>query len=216
MKICQIATIGENIEWIIKGVTSSKVDKLILISTNDTHFLEKIKDIKHRLLDPNFEMNPIEISEKIIESKDILKFLKVLKESILECNKNDYFVEINATAGLRIWQLLGYFTAIQLSDSVKKFFIIDKQNGHNLILPLQILGKTEEIILNILKDEMKNIEQIKKSYEIIKGKNVSYTLISKYLTKLKEKNLVNIHIKEKYKYFESSDFGKIYQNPLSS
>ena len=216
MKICQIATIGENIEWIIKGVTSSKVDKLILISTNETHFLEKIKDIKERLLDPNFEMNPIEISEEIIESRDILKFIKVLKEIILECNKNDYFVEINATAGLRIWQLLGYFTAIQLNGYVKNFFIIDKQNGLNLNLPLVILGKTEEIILDIIKDEMKNIEQIKKSYEIYKKKDVSYGLIWKYITKLKEKNLVNVYIRDKHKFFESSDLGKIYQNSLSS
>lgn len=216
MKICQIATIGENIEWIIKGVTSSKVDKLILISTNETHFLEKIKDIKERLLDPNFEMNPIEISEEIIGGKDILKFLKVLKETILECNKNNYFVEINATAGLRIWQLLGYFTAIQLSDYVKNFFIIDKQNGLNLNLPLVILGKTEEIILNIIKDEKKSMEQIKKSYGIYKGKDVSYGLVSKYLTKLREKNLVKVYIRNKHKFFESSDLGKIYQNSLSS
>ena len=139
MKICQIATIGENIEWIIKGVTSSRVDKLILISSNETRFLEKVKDIKDRLSDPNFEMNPIEISEEIIDGKDILKFLKVLKESIFECKKNDCLVEINATAGLRIWQLLGYFTAIQLNAYVKNFFIIDKQNGLNLNLPLIIL-----------------------------------------------------------------------------
>ena len=215
MKICQIATIGENVEWIIKGVISSKVDKLVLISTNEKRFLDKINDIKDRLLDPNFEMNPIEISEEIIDIKDNLKFLRVLKKVILESNKNGYSVEINATAGLRIWQLLGYFTAIQLSNSVKNFFIIDKQNGLNSNLPLVNIGKTEGIILNILKDEMKNIEQIKKSYEIFKGKEVSYTLISKYLTKLKEKNLVNIQVKEKYKFFESSDLGKIYQNPLS-
>ena len=216
MKICQIATVGENIEWIIKGVTCSKVDKLILISTNETHFLEKIKDLKQRLLDPNFEMNPLEISEEIIEGRDILNFLTVLKESILECNKNDYFVEINATAGLRIWQLLGYFTAIQLSDYVNNFFIIDKQNGLKLNLPLFILGKTEEIILNIIKGEIKNIEQIKKAYGIYKGKDVSYGLVSKYLTKLKEKNLLKVYIRGKHKFFETSDLGKIYNNSLSS
>lgn len=213
MNICQIATIGENIEWIIKGVTSSKVDKLVLISTNEKRFLDKINDIKDRLLDPNFEMNPVEISEEIIDIREDLNFVRILKKIIKESNKNGYIIEINATAGLRIWQLLGYFTAIQMSNLVKNFFIIDKQSGLNSNLPLVSLGKTEEIILNILKDEMKNIEQIKKSYEIFKGKNVSYTLISKYLTKLKEKNLLNIHIKEKYKFFGSNELGKIYQNP---
>ncbi len=215
MKVCQIATVGENIEWILRGLLLFKANKLVLVSTTDPEFINKIKDIRERLLDPKFETSPIDIEEKLIKSEDLLEFINVFKEIILENFKNGYQIEINATAGLRVWQLLGYFIKIQLKDFIDKYFIINKRSGEPIILPPSVLSKTEQLILDVIGNEEKNIEKIKEIYEKIKGKDVSKGLMSKYLTKLKEKDLVEESIKNKFKFFKSSELGKIYQNPLN-
>ena len=124
MKICQIATVGENIEWILKGLLLFRTDKLVLISTSDPKFVMKITEIKERLLDPAFETMPLEIQEKIIESEDPLEFTGVLKKTILENFHDDYEIEINATAGLRVWQILGYFTKIQFKNIIRNLTLL--------------------------------------------------------------------------------------------
>ncbi len=215
MKVCQIAIVGENIEWILKGLLLFKANKLVLISTSDPEFTNKIKEIKDRLLDPKFEMIPIEIEEKLIESEVLLEFINIFKETVLENYKKGYQIEINATAGLRVWQLLSYFTKIQLKDLIDKYFIINKRSGEPILFPPKILSKTEQLILDLIGSEEKDIEQIKEIYEKAKGKEVSKALMSKYLTKLKEKNLVEESTKNKFKFFKSNELGKMYQNPIN-
>lgn len=213
-KTCQIATIGENIEWIIRGIILFKANKLILISTENSIYLEKINELKKRLLDKQFEINPIEIEEIIIEGTDPLIFVNSLKECILKNVKQGYSIEINATAGLRVWQILSYFISIQLKKIIQKFFIINKQKGEAIIFPLEILNKTEQLILDIISNQSKKIEEIRQSYEEFKSKKVSVGLISKYLTKLKEKKLINENKKERFKKFELTTLGLIYKNSL--
>lgn len=215
-KICQIATVGENIEWIIKGILLFKAHKLTLISTSESKFLDKIKEIKKRLLDPQFETNPIEIEEKIVDKQDALTFVKALKEIVFKNYEQGYIIEINATAGLTAWQLLAYFTSIQLKKQVRNFFIIDKQKGEAFDLPPGVLSKTEQLILDIIDIESKNIEEIKELYKKNKGKNVSNALISKYLTKLREKNLISEFKSEKLKFFELTYLGHLYQTNLNT
>ena len=48
MKICQIALIGENTEWVLRGILLYKTDKLILVSTNTTEIIEKANENKER------------------------------------------------------------------------------------------------------------------------------------------------------------------------
>ena len=215
MKVCQIATVGENIEWLLKGLLLFKANKLVLISTSDPEFTKKIGEIKKRLLDPSFETIPLEIEEKIIESEDPLEFITIFKNAILENFKSGYQIEVNATAGLRVWQLLGYFTKIQLKNMVNLYFIINKKSGEPIIFPPSILSATEQLLLDVIGNEEKNIEKIKENYELFKAKEVSKGLISKYLTKLKEKNLIEESTKNKFKFFKSTKLGKIYQNPLN-
>lgn len=215
MKICQIATVGENIEWILKGLILFKTNKLVLISTAELEFTNKIKEIKERLLDPDFETIPLDIEEKIIESKDPLEFITTFKKTILENFKNGYEIEINATAGLRVWQLLGYFTKIQLKNLIRRYFIINKRSGEPIIFPPYILSKTEQMILDIIGLEKKNIEEIKYSYEKLKDKAVTSALISKYLTKLKDNNLIFESKDRKIKFLELTDLGKLYQIDLA-
>lgn len=210
MKVCQIATIGENIEWIFKGLLLCQANKLILVSTNELRFKEKVKEIKKRLLDSQFEVNPLEIEEKIVEGHNILDFIKILKDTILENTIQGYSIEINATAGLTMWQILGYFTAMQLENVVHKFFIINKQKGEALILPLGTLSKTEQLIIDIIKNGSLSIEDIKKAYENLKSKKVSVALISKYLVKLKDRGLVSESKIERFKYFDLTSLGKMY------
>ncbi len=210
LKVCQIATVGENIEWIIKGLLLFKADKLLLISTSDPNFLEKIKEIKERLLDPKFERPPLDIEEIIIESADPLEFISTFKKIVIENFNQSYEIEINATAGLRVWQLLGYFTKIQLNNIISKYFIINKQSGEPIIFPPSILSNTEQILVDIIGDKRKNIERIKKDYEEIKNRSVSTALISKYLTKLREKRVLLETKTGKLKYFQLSRLGKIY------
>ncbi|MFX1457771.1 MAG: hypothetical protein ACFFDB_20575, partial [Promethearchaeota archaeon] len=170
MKVCQIATVGENIEWILKGLLLFKANKLVLISTSDPEFTNKIKEIKDRLLDPKFEMIPIEIEEKLIKNDDVLEFINIFKETVLENYKEGYQIDINATAGLRVWQLLGYFTKIQLKDQINMYFIINKRSGEPILFPPNILSKTEQLILDLIGNEENDIEQIKDIYEKTKGK----------------------------------------------
>lgn len=211
MKICQIATIGENIEWIIKGLLLFRANKLIMISTSEPKFIKKIEEVKNRLLDPDFELDPIKIEERIIESEDPLEFIQVFKNTILENFEKGYLIEVNATAGLRVWQILIYFTKIQLKNMVRTFFIINKRSGEPVIFPPTILSKTEQMIIDTIGKERKSIEQIKQLYESYKGKKVTPALISKYLTKLREKNLICESKIQKIKYFKLSDLGKVYR-----
>ena len=45
-KVCQIATLGGNIEWILRGISKNVVDKLCLISTDKEEFVQKIAEIQ--------------------------------------------------------------------------------------------------------------------------------------------------------------------------
>ncbi len=210
MKVCQIATVGENIEWILKGLLLYRANKLVLVSTTDPNFIDKINEIKDRLLDPNFEMTPIDIEEKLIESEDPLEFISIFKEAVLENYKKGYQIEINATAGLRVWQLLGYFTKIQLKKLVSKFFIINKRNNEPIIFPHRILSNTEQIFIDSIGHEKRNVEELKQIYEKLKNKEVTLSLISKYLAKLREQKLI-LELRESgKKYFTLTELGKIY------
>jgi len=211
MKTCQIATVGENIEWILKGLFLFRAQKLILISSSDPVFISKIKDIKDKLIDPKFEVKPIEIENKLIEGEDPLLFITQLKNTILENIDQGYHIDINVTAGPSIWQVFGYFVKIQLKNLIRNYFIINKRSGDPIIFPSSILSKTEQMILDIVGSDKHSIEQIKLSYEMFKGKKISSTLISKYLTKLKEKELIQEFNHHKLKNFELSVAGKMYQ-----
>ena len=90
MKICQIATVGENIEWILKGLLVFKANKLVLISTSDPGFVKKTNDLKDRLSDAKFEFKPLDIEIKIIEKEDPLEFIHLLKTVILENIKQNH------------------------------------------------------------------------------------------------------------------------------
>ena len=210
MKVCQIAFIGENIEWILRGILIYKTNKLILISTNNSEFIEKVKEIKERLLDPEFEKSPLEIEHLIIELEDPIEFSKTLKNAILQQNKKGFNIEINATAGLRIWQILGYFINLQLENLIDLYFIINKRTGEPIIFPTGLLSKTEQLFLDLISEERMSIEDITKKYSEFKNKMVSLGLISKYIGKLKDKNLILESKNKKKKYFELTDLGKIY------
>ncbi len=210
MKTCQIATVGENIEWILKGLLIFNANKLILISTSNPEFLKKIIDIKNRLIDPEFEFKPLEIEEIIIESENPFEFIKILKKIILENGRKGFQIEVNSTAGLTIWQTLSYFIAIQLREFVRNYFIINKQKGDAFSLPLLILNKTEQTFLDLLGEKTLNIEDLKTEYENFKKKEVSVGLISKYLTKLKEKKLIQESKVERFKFFRLTELGRIY------
>ena len=210
MKVCQIALIGENIEWILKGILLYKTNKLILISTNNSEFIEKANEIKRRLLDSDFEKSPLDIEHLVIKGEDPIEFSRMLKNTILQHHQKGFSIEINATAGLRVWQVLGYFIKLQLGDLIDLYFIINKRTGEPIIFPPGLLSKTEQLFLDIISEEKMSIEDINIKYSESKDKKVSLGLISKYLGKLKEKNLILESKTKKKKYFELADLGKIY------
>ena len=156
-KICQIALVGQNIEWILKGILLYNTNRLILISTNNIEFIEKIDDVKQRLLDAAFEKSPIEIEHLIIEGEDPIEFSTILKKKIIQLHKDGYKIEINATAGLRVWQILGFFISLQLEDFIELYFIINKKTGEPIVFPTEILSKTEQLFLDII-SEKKNVD----------------------------------------------------------
>ena len=88
--------------------------------------------------------------------------------------------------------------------------MINKKNGQPIIFPPSILNKTEQIILDTIGFNKRNIKQIKQYYEKHKCKKVTVSLISKYITKLKERNLVHESKLKNIKYFELTHLGKIY------
>ena len=103
----------------------------------------------------------------------------------------------------------------QLEDLIDLFFIINKKTGEPIIFPPGLLSKTEQLFLDVISEEKMSIEDIKIKYSKSKAKKVSLGLISKYLGKLKEKNLILESKIKKKKYFELTDLGKIYLiNPI--
>lgn len=209
-KVCQIALVGQNIEWILKGILLYQTNKLILISTDSSEIKEKIAEVKKRLLDVEFEKSPIEIENIIIDGENPIEFSNNLKKLIIQHNKEGYKIKINATAGLRVWQILSFFVSLQLEDIVELFFIIDKRTTEPIVFPTAILSKTEQLFLDIISKEKMSIKQIKQKYSEYKDKDVSLGLLSKYLGRLKEKELIEESKIKKRKYFELSGLGQFY------
>ena len=209
-KVCQIALVGQNIEWILKGILLYNTNKLILISTNNPEFIEKIDEVKKRLLDEEFEKSPIEIENITIAGDDQIEFSKTLKKLIIQNYNEGYRIEINATAGLRVWQILGFFISLQLENIIDLYFIINKKTAEPIIFPILILSKTEQIFLNIISENNMSIEEIKQKYSEYKNKHVSLGLLSKYLGKLKDKGIIKEAKSKKKKYFMLTKLGKFY------
>jgi hypothetical protein len=213
MKVCQIATVGRNPEWIQIGLFRYPTNLLVLVTTKE--YLEKAKEIEE--LVKGIETK-IEIIKEPRNAQYIVKFLKTLINNLSE---NQYEIMINVTAGLVSWQLLFYSTATILRKKVKSFFIIDKERKEPLQMVLyHPLTSTEEKVLMIIPEEGGSLGKITQEFRDRTLKDTgeekgSSGLISRYLKMLIEEELVESVGNAKSKTFRLTEKGKLVRNILS-
>jgi hypothetical protein len=209
MKICQIATVGRNPEWIQLGLFRYPTSLLVLITTQD--YLEQANEITE--LVKGIEVR-IEIIEKPRDSYYIVDFLKNL---VNELHSKDYELMLNVTSGLVSWQLLFYSTATILKEKIKSFYIIDKERKEPMEMVLyQKLSKTEERVLLLIPEDGIKLEAITEKYKKQQeNKKGSSGLLSRYLKQLTAEGLVTSRGSTKNKLFLLTEKGKLVKNALS-
>ena len=114
MKVCQIATVGRNPEWIQLGLFRYPTNLLVLIVTEE--YLEKAHEIIGLVKGIDTQ---IEIVKEPRNAQYVVNFFKTLITSLHE---KQYEILINVTSGLVSWQLLFYGTATVLRDKIKSFY----------------------------------------------------------------------------------------------
>ncbi len=207
-KNCQIVTIGENIEWVLRGIALEKVDKLYLIVTNEPEFIKKGDEIISRIGIEN-----LDIRMKVIDGTNILNFITILKQTIYSNSIKGYSISINITSGLRIWQLYAYFISIQLNSIIKNIFIVNKQTKQMITFPNLLLTKAEQEIIDILGIEGNTSRDLIELYGKERKINVSRAFLSKYLSSLRRFGLIESSQNGKKKDFNLTLKGQIYVNP---
>ena len=191
--ICHIAPLGMNIDWIKEGLLYFDWNYLLIITTSQRPLESKIKK---------------EIEILIIEGRNILDFLRIIKKKIIQIRDLGYKIYFNATSGLELWKFAAYFLSAT-ENLIDKFYYIPKDSDLNEpIKPLEIytpipLSKPLKKILYILYE--KKISQS----GLVKSTGYSKGLISRYLKQLKELGLIEITKKKrgKERFFEITDKG---------
>lgn len=214
--ICHIAPLGMNIDWIKEGLLYFDWNYLLIITTSQKEYVDLAKKLEEELR-PSFKISdkrPLESKIKkeieilIIEGRNILDFLKIIKTKIAQIRELGYKIYFNATSGLELWKFAAYFLSAT-ENLINKFYYIPKDSDLNEpIKPLEIyipipLSKPLKKILFILYE--KKISQS----GLVKSTGYSKGLISRYLKQLKELGLIEISKKKKGKerFFEITDKG---------
>lgn len=214
--ICHIAPLGMNIDWIKEGLLYFDWNYLLIITTSQKEYVDLAKKLEEELR-PSFKISdkrPLESKIKkeieilIIEGRNILDFLKIIKTKIAQIRELGYKIYFNATSGLELWKFAAYFLSAT-ENLIDKFYYIPKDSDLNEpIKPLEIytpipLSKPLKKILHILYE--KKISQS----GLVKSTGYSKGLISRYLKQLKELGLIEISKKKrgKERFFEITDKG---------
>ncbi len=214
--ICHIAPLGMNTDWIKEGLLYFDWNYLLIITTSQKEYVDLAKKLEEELR-PSFKISdkrPLESKIKkeieilIIEGRNILDFLRIIKKKIIQIRDLGYKIYFNATSGLELWKFVAYFLSAT-ENLIDKFYYIPKDSDLNEpIKPLEIyipipLSKPLKKILSILHE--KKISQS----GLVKSTGYSKGLISRYLKKLKELGLIEISKKKrgKERFFEITDKG---------
>lgn len=214
--ICHITPLGMNIDWIKEGLLYFDWNYLLIITTSQKEYVYLAKKLEEELR-PSFKISdkrPLESKIKkeieflIIEGRNILDFLRIIKKKIIQIRKTGYKIYFNATSGLELWKFAVYFLSAT-ENLIDKFYYIPKDSDLNEpIKPLEIytpipLSKPLKKILHILYE--KKISQS----GLVKSTGYSKGLISRYLKQLKDLGLIEISKKKKGKerFFEITDKG---------
>jgi len=213
MKVCQIATVGRNPEWIQLGLFRYPTNLLVLIVTEE--YLEKAQEIAEGIKGINSQ---IEIVKDPRNAQYLVNFLKTL---INQLSKEEYQILINVTSGLVSWQLLFYGVATILRDKIHTFFIIDKERKEPLEMVLyKPLSKTEREVLMAVPDEGGTLSKITQMFRKVRQAEIgkeegSSALISRYLKTLAEEGLVESQGRAKVKEFHLTNQGVLVKSILT-
>lgn len=211
MKQCQIALVGENINWITQGVMHYSIQKLILFTTPTEEFRKKAEDIKEILGGNQGSTTPIQIEIETVEGDKLTDFSAAMKTILKSHNPKEWLFNINATAGLSSWQLLSYFITMQYRDRFVKFFVIRKDTSEILEFPFKILTNSEQIICSCLGEGANTVDSLKRCYQQkTKKESVSNSFISKYMSSLENMGLIKEHFENRKKIFELTKLGRFY------
>ena len=214
MKICQIATVGRNPEWIQLGLFRYSTNLLVLVTTEE--YIDKAEEAK--ALVKGIETR-IEVLKESRDPRKIVEFLKRLINSLYD---DDYKIYMNITSGLVSWQLLFYSTATILREKVSKFYLIDKERKEPLEMVLyKPLSKPEQKVILSMPDDEISLGDITESFRAKsldpktgQPKGTS-GLLSRYLKVLTEEGLVETVGKNKQKTFRLTEQGFLVREILS-
>jgi hypothetical protein len=213
MKVCQIATVGRNPEWIQLGLFRYPTNLLVLTVTEE--YLEKAHEIIELVKGIDTQ---IEIVKEPRNAQYVVNFFKKLINSLYE---KKYDILINVTSGLVSWQLLFYGTATVLRDKIKSFYIVDKERKEPLEMILyKPLTKTERDVLMVIPDEGGSLGKITQEFRKWRHSETgeeegSSALLSRYLRILTEEGLVETTGRAKAKKFHLTEQGVLVKSILA-
>ena len=218
-RICHIAPLGMNYDWIKEGIIYYDWNYLIILTTAEQQYIDLANKLKQELT-PGFRISDKrELENKLkkvieiitIESRDAINYIHLIKNKLREIKKLGYQIYFNATSGLQIWKFISYFMGAT-ENLIDKFYYIPTDS--NLDIPIRPL----EIYLPIrLSGPLRNILQILNTQQIsqkglVEKTQFSKGLISRYIKNLRDLSLIEVleMQKGKERFFEITDKGKWY------
>ena len=218
-RICHIAPLGMNSDWIKEGIIYYDWNYLIILVTAEQEYIDLANKLKQELT-PGFRISDKrELENKLkkvieiitIESRDAINYIHLIKNKLREIKKLGYQVYFNSTSGLQIWKFISYFLGATENLIDKFYYIPTDSNLDFSIRPLEIylpipLSAPLSNILQIL-----NAQQISQK-GLVEKTQFSKGLISRYIKNLRDFGLIYVSEKQKGKerFFEITEKGKWY------
>ena len=215
--------IGDNPSWIKAGLHYYDWNYLLIISTNDKKYLQISQDLKSEL-EQSTKLNLNKSLDKrlskrieilVIKNREILEFIINLKQKIRDIARKNYEVYFNATSGLQLWKFAMYFIYTEEKFITKFFYFPTDAPNYEELSPIEFykplnISESLKKTLLLFKFQENSLEDIMNKYDENNGKKVSKGLISRYLNRLKDLNLLKETKKKekRQKIFEITEKGK--------
>ncbi|MHA1249356.1 MAG: hypothetical protein ACTSRP_05135 [Candidatus Helarchaeota archaeon] len=201
--ICQVASIGENPDWIKAGLNYYGWNRLLILSTNDEKYIKLSNQLKSEL-EPltklDFKSKVDERSIKhieilILDGRDILQFLMQIKDKLRLIRQKKYLIYYNATTGLQTWKFGMYFIYTEENLIDKFYYFYTDISGDEMIKPIEFqkplkINESLKRLLKIFQNNQYSLDDLINIYEKKYNKKMTKGLFSRYLSELKELELI--------------------------
>ena len=151
----------------------------------------------------------------VIDNRDILHFITLIKKKLREISNDKYTIYYNATSGLQLWKFAMNFIYTE-EDIIEKFYYFPTDAPKDQkIAPIEFykplkISKSLKKVLSIFKNDEYSLDDIIEIYEKKDESKDSKGLISRYVNELKSLNLIEENEKrtERKKLFHLTEKGK--------